>query len=47
MSKPIILSVAACCVAAATVSGAQSAPLTLPQAVRLSVEHYPTVKVAA
>jgi outer membrane protein len=46
MSKPIILFVAACCVAAAAVSGAQPAPLTLPQAVQLSMEHYPAVKAA-
>jgi outer membrane protein len=47
MSKPTILAVAACCVATAAVSGAQSAPLTLPQAVQLSMEHYPAVKAAS
>lgn len=49
MPKPIIVAVAACCVAAAAVSGAQPAPtpLTLPQAVQLSIDHYPAVKAAA
>jgi outer membrane protein len=47
MPKPFIVALAACCVAAAAVSGAQTAPLTLPQAVQLSIDHYPAVKSAA
>jgi outer membrane protein len=48
MFKPWIPFLAMACVsAAAGVTRAQTAPLTLPDAVRLSVGHYPSVKASA
>jgi len=46
MLKPVILFLTIGCIAVSAVSRAQPAPLTLPEAVRLTVDHYPAVKAS-
>ena len=47
MPKTMLVAVAIVCAAASVTLRAQTAPLTLPQAVQLSLEKYPAVRIAA